>query len=96
MKPGAIARRGGTDGMGSFTAPFTVLHLLTPLKRTYEAAKKWAEPYTKIVGALPEMRRETATLVNEAIKEKRRVYVLANNRSEGNAPPTVQAIVDQL
>ena len=45
--------------MGSFTAPFTVLRLLTPLKMTYEAAKKRAEPYTKIVGELPEMRRDT-------------------------------------
>src|SRR5262245_33663016 len=28
--------------MGTFTAPFTVLRLLTPLKISYEAAKKWA------------------------------------------------------
>lgn len=84
------------ERMGSFTAPFTVLRLLTPLKMTYEAAKKRAEPYTKIVGELPEMRRETVNLVNQAIKEQRRAYVLVNNRSEGNAPLTVQAIIDQL
>ncbi|HRB81861.1 MAG TPA: DUF72 domain-containing protein, partial [Nitrospira sp.] len=36
--------------MASFTAPFTVLRLLTPLKMSYEAAKKRAEPYNKIVG----------------------------------------------
>jgi hypothetical protein len=82
--------------MGSFTAPYTVLRLLTPLKMTYEAAKKRAEPYNKIVGALPEMRRETVTLVNQAIKEKQQAYVLVNNRSEGNAPLTIQAIMDQL
>ena len=82
--------------LGSFTAPFTVLRLLTPLKMSYEAAKKRAEPYTKIVGALPEMRRETVTLVKQAIAENRRAYVLVNNRSEGNAPLTVQAIIDQL
>jgi hypothetical protein len=33
--------------METFTAPFTVLRLLTPLKMSYEAAKKRAEPYTK-------------------------------------------------
>ena len=82
--------------MGSFTAPFTVLRLLTPLKMSYDAAKKRAEPYTKIAGALPEMRRETVTLVKQAIGEKRRAYVLVNNRSEGNAPLTIQAIMDQL
>lgn len=37
-----------------FTAPFTVLRLLTPLKMSYEAAKKRAEPYTKIVEELPQ------------------------------------------
>mgnify|MGYP001411251344 CR=1 FL=1 len=82
--------------MGNFTAPFTVLRLLTPLKMTYEAAKKRAEPYPKIVGELLEMRRETVNLVNQAITEKRQAYVLVNNRSEGNAPLTVQGIVHQL
>ena len=82
--------------MGNFTAPFTVLRLLTPLKMTYEAAKKRAEPYPKIVGELLEMRRETVNLVNQAITEKRQTYVLVNNRSEGNAPLTVQGIVHQL
>jgi len=82
--------------MGSFTAPFSVLRLLTPLKMTYEAAKKRAEPYNKIVGELPEMRRETVDLVNKALAENRRAYVLVNNRSEGNAPLTIQAISDQL
>ena len=82
--------------MGGFTAPFTVLRLLTPLKMSYEAAKKRAEPYTKIVGELPEMRRETVELVRKAVAENRRAYVLVNNRSEGNAPLTIQALTDQL
>ena len=82
--------------MGTFTAPFTVLRLLTPLKISYEAAKKRAEPYTKIVGELPEMRRETVNLVRKAVAENRRAYVLVNNRSEGNAPLTVQGLVGML
>jgi hypothetical protein len=52
--------------MGTFTAPFTVLRLLTPLKMTYEAAKKRAAPYDKIVGELPEMREQTVDLVRQA------------------------------
>jgi hypothetical protein len=32
MKYGAIAIRGGTAGMDSFSAEFTVLHLMTPRK----------------------------------------------------------------
>ena len=48
--------------IGGFTAPFTVFRLLTPLKMSYAAAKKRAEPYNKIVRELPEMRRETVDL----------------------------------
>jgi len=82
--------------MGTITAPFTVLRLLTPLKMSYEAAKRRAEPYTKIVEKLPEMRRETVELVKKAVDEHRRAYVLVNNRAEGNAPLTVQALVHAL
>ena len=82
--------------MGRFTAPFTVLRLLTPLKISYEAAKKRAEPYTQIVGELPEMRRDTVALVRKAIAENRRAYVLVNNRAEGNAPLTVEGLVGML
>jgi uncharacterized protein YecE (DUF72 family) len=82
--------------MGAFTAPFTVLRLLTPLNMSYEAAKKRAEPYNKIVGELPDMRRETVRLVKQAVAENRQAYVLVNNRSEGNAPLTVQALAEQL
>lgn len=82
--------------MEGFTAPFTVLRLLTPLTMTYEAAKKRAEPYTRIVEELPDMRRETVDLVNHAAAENRQAYVLVNNRSEGNAPLTVQALANML
>ncbi len=37
--------------MGTFTAPFTVLRLLTPLTMTYKAAKKRAAPYDKSWGS---------------------------------------------
>jgi hypothetical protein len=83
-------------GMGSFTAPFTVLRLLTPLKRSYEAAKKRAEPNMEIVEELPEMRRDTVELVRRAVTDNRSVYALVNNRAEGNAPLTIQGLVDQL
>jgi septum formation topological specificity factor MinE len=82
--------------MQGFTAVFTVVRLLTPLKLSYEVAKKRAEPYTKIVGELPEMRRDTVELVRKAIAQDRRAYVLVNNRSEGNAPLTVQALSEML
>ena len=79
-----------------FTAPFTVIRLLTPLNMSHEAAVKRAAPYNKIVGVLPQMRKETVTLIKQAVGENRRAYVLVNNRSEGNAPLTVQALVSDL
>lgn len=63
---------------------------------SYEAAKKRAAPYNKIVGELSQMRKETVALIKRAVGENRRAYVLVNNRSEGNAPLTVQALVSYL
>jgi hypothetical protein len=39
----------------------------TELEMTYAAAKKRAEPYTKIVEELPTMRREAVQLVRQAV-----------------------------
>ena len=49
-----------------------------------------------LVGELPEMRRDTVDLVKKAVEEGRRAYVLVNNRSEGNAPLTVQGLSEML
>jgi hypothetical protein len=73
-----------------------VLRLLTPLNMPYEEAKKRAEPYTKIVAELPEMRRDAVDLMRRSVDEGRRAYALVNNRSEGNAPLTVQALAELL
>ena len=53
-------------------------------------------PYDKIVGELLEIRRETVDLARQAVSEGRHAYVLVNNRSEGNARLTVQALLEQL
>lgn len=63
---------------------------------SYEAAKKRAELYTKIVEELPEMRRDTMDLVKRAIAEDRRAYVLVNYRSEGNVLLRIQALRNAL
>lgn len=55
-----------------------------------------SQPYTKIVEELPEMRRDMVELVKKAVGEQRKAYVLVNNRSEGNAPLTIQALRNAL
>jgi hypothetical protein len=67
-----------------------------PLKMSYEAAKKRAEPYNKVVVELPDMRKDAVALIHQSIRLAKPVYVLANNRSEGNAPTTIQGLVEML
>lgn len=56
---------------------------------------KEAAPYDKIVGELPEM-LTTVHIAREAMRQRIPAYVLVNNRTEGNAPLTIQALVDML
>ncbi len=79
-------------GRHLLTAYFTVLCLPTPLKMSYEATKKRAEPYKKFVKELPKMRRDTVDLVKKSIGENRHAYVLVNNRNDGNASLTIQVL----
>lgn len=81
---------------GTFTAPFTVLRLLTPLGLAYEKAVERYAPYDHIVQPQPRMRQETIALVKQAAAEGRSSYVLVNNRSEGCSPLTVQALLEAL
>jgi uncharacterized protein YecE (DUF72 family) len=81
---------------GEFTAPMILLRLLTPRDMTYAEAVKAYRPYNRIVRALPEMRQDTVRLVREAVSREKPAYVLVNNRSEGSAPLTVQALADEL
>ncbi|HMS82388.1 MAG TPA: hypothetical protein PKD12_01895 [Nitrospira sp.] len=62
----------------------------------YADAKKRAAPYGKIVAKLPEMRRDTVMLIHQSIAQAKPAYVLVNNRSVGNAPKTIQGLVELL
>lgn len=63
---------------------------------SHETAKKRAEPYAKTAEELPEMCRDTVEVVKKVVGEKRKAYVLVNNRSEGNAPLTIQTLRNAL
>ena len=67
-----------------------------PANMSHATAKKRAAPYNKIVEVVPQMRKETVTFIKQAVEENRKVYVLVTNRSEGNAPLTVQALLSHL
>lgn len=80
----------------SFTAEFVVVRLLTPLGLSYAEAVKRYTPYNRLVQPLPQMRSEALGLIREAVSEQRPIYVLVNNRAEGSAPLTIQALADGL
>jgi hypothetical protein len=73
-----------------------LFRLLTPRDKKYHDAVKAYEPYDKLGQPLPDTREKMVKLVNAAIEEQRRAYVLTNKRSEGNAPATIRAMADRL
>lgn len=79
-----------------FTAGFALLRLLTPLGLEHAKAVERYQPYDRIVVAQPRMRKESVELIAQAVSEGRAPYVLANNRAEGCAPLTIQALVGLL
>lgn len=79
-----------------FSAPFALMRLLTPLGTAHADAVKRYAPYSKLVQPQPRMRTDVLALIRQALAEQTAVYVLANNRAEGNASSTIQAIADGL
>lgn len=80
----------------AFTAPFVLLRLLMPLGLSHAEAVTRYAPYNRLVEPAPRMRADTVALVRQALQEDRSSYVLVNNRAEGNAPLTLQAIAGML
>ncbi len=80
----------------TLTAGFTVIRLLTPLGLAYAKAVERYAPYTHIVKAQPQMRQDTLALIRQALTDGVTPYILVNNRAEGNAPLTIQALANAL
>ena len=73
----------------------TGCRLLLKRGRDYEGAVKSFEPYDRTIEVLENVRRASAKLIRSR-KEKtsgRRTYLYANNRLEGNALATIEAIL---
>lgn len=77
----------------AFTAEFLVSRVLLRPGREYAAAVARFEPYGKVQDENPEARRALRDLIRRMRQERRSAYIFVNNRFEGNAPETIQAIV---
>ena len=51
------------------------------------------QPYDRIRDENPEARGALRSLVQRMREERRAAYIFVNNRLEGNAPKTIQAVV---
>jgi uncharacterized protein YecE (DUF72 family) len=79
---------------GAHTADFTVCRALLRRGRSYEDAVKLFSPYEEIKDPNPEGRQAIRELIEWARERNRAAFIFVNNRFEGNAPRTIEAIVE--
>jgi uncharacterized protein YecE (DUF72 family) len=77
---------------GSRTAGFTVTRALLRRGRPYERAVEKFSPYERIQDPNPETRDALRRMIAEARDRSEPAYIFVNNRLEGNAPGTIEAI----
>jgi outer membrane protein assembly factor BamB len=80
----------------SFTADFTVARALLRTGRSFEEGVNKFSPYETVQDPNPETRAALRDLARRALSNSNPTFLLVNNRLEGNAPTTIQAIIDQL
>jgi len=81
---------------GAFTADFTVVRALLKKGRAYEQAVKAFQPYQHIQEPNPGAREAIRKIAERAWKTRQPAYVFVNNRLEGNAPGTIEAVVQGI
>ncbi|MBI4875579.1 MAG: DUF72 domain-containing protein [Acidobacteria bacterium] len=79
---------------GARTADFTLTRALLRHGRSYEDAVKRFSPYKEVQDPDPAARESIRDLIRRAREERQEAYIFVNNRLEGNAPATIQAVVE--
>jgi uncharacterized protein YecE (DUF72 family) len=77
-----------------YTADFTVARALLRRECPYEQAVAKFTPYNEIKDPNPEARQALRQLISRARERHEPSYIFVNNRLEGNAPQTIEAIID--
>lgn len=80
----------------AFTADFTIARALLRMGRKYETAVRQFTPYERVQEPNHEVRDALRNLLVRAKQRDQATYLFVNNRLEGNAPGTIEAIVDSL
>jgi uncharacterized protein YecE (DUF72 family) len=77
-----------------YTADFTVARALLRRGRPYANAVADFSPYQQIRDPNPEARQALRGLISRARERHEPSYIFVNNRLEGNAPQTIEAMLD--
>ena len=80
----------------AFTADFTVARALLRRGRQYERAVNLFEPYDRIQEENPKARQAMRELAHRARSNGQPAFIFVNNRLEGNAPGTIEAVAFEL
>jgi uncharacterized protein YecE (DUF72 family) len=80
----------------AYTADFTVVRALLQHGCTYERAVALFEPYAETKRPDGPTRDALTRHAEQAISKRRRAYVFVNNRLEGNAPATIEAVASAV
>jgi uncharacterized protein YecE (DUF72 family) len=81
---------------GAFTGECVAARALLRCGRTYENAVKQFEPYRVTQEVDPSTRIALERLAEEAKKARMPAFLFVNNRLEGNAPSTIEAVAASL
>jgi hypothetical protein len=84
------------DLPGAFTADFSVVRALLRKGRRYEDAVEAYQPYDKVAEPNPSTRDAMRRIAQRSLEVKKPAFLFINNRLEGNAPTTIEAVVDEL
>ena len=79
---------------GAFTSDLIVSRALLRFGRVYEDAVDKFQPYRMVQEENPETRAGLRDLIERARERRHRALLFVNNRLEGNAPMTIDAITD--
>jgi uncharacterized protein YecE (DUF72 family) len=77
----------------AWTTDFTVVRGLLRVGRPYETAVKLFSPYTHVQDENPRARAAMQEVISRARQKRQAAYLFINNRLEGNAPVTIDAVV---
>jgi uncharacterized protein YecE (DUF72 family) len=77
----------------AFTTDFTVVRALLQQGQSYEQAVSMLEPYREAQQPDLATRGALRQIIDRALRVGQRAYIFVNNRLEGNAPATIEAVI---